>query len=117
MSDTESECDKDSPVLCIQVLLAKSSRSSLWSWQCISTSLQHYLKPCHKTLQNGYLLYAHKLLANQGLLKENCKNKHYYNTRTKVVVHCCLNINDHIQHLNNLKYFQSVLFSNLLNIV
>ncbi|XP_053910994.1 solute carrier organic anion transporter family member 4C1-like isoform X3 [Cuculus canorus] len=53
-----SHCNKDSSILCIQVLLAKSSRSSLCSRQDVCISLLQQVQTCHKRIQKWYLLYT-----------------------------------------------------------
>ncbi|XP_065518165.1 solute carrier organic anion transporter family member 4C1-like isoform X5 [Lathamus discolor] len=46
-----SDCNKDSCVLCIQVLFAKSSRSSSQSWQYVCISLPQPVQSSHERIQ------------------------------------------------------------------
>ncbi|KAM8984363.1 solute carrier organic anion transporter family member 4C1 isoform 1-T1 [Ara ararauna] len=65
-----SNCNKDSSVLCIQVLFAKSSQSSSQSWQYVCISLPQPVQSSHERIQKWYQPYTHKLGANGTFQKQ-----------------------------------------------
>ncbi|KAM9507560.1 solute carrier organic anion transporter family member 4C1 isoform 1-T1 [Guaruba guarouba] len=65
-----SDCNKDSFVLCIQVLFAKSSQSSSQSWQYVCISLPQPVQSSHERIQKWYQPCTHKLGANGTFQKQ-----------------------------------------------